>query len=857
MALFFMLDMKYLFLIRALSFFREKMHLKLIQTFLKKWSLVFSLSLFLSLSFNNHLKAESYSRSDIESAYIYRISSHISWPNSKKIKTYNIHVIGDDDAFNNALKKISALKKIHNKKINVTHSTKIEIPDGIHVLYISNKFQSHFDRLLKSINSRSILIISQGFNDQRKIMVNLIEKENKQVSFEINKANIINNNLGVDPDVILLGGTEIDVAALYKEGQLKLKSNEKELEKINASLSQNMAELLRRKKTISELEKNISYKEERIETYEIDIKNIQGKINKDKAALDKQREEIKRQTKSIESRKKLLDSQFEEIVNKKNTIVSQIVQIKSQALQLESNKIAITEQKKTIERQRLTTTALTVFSLIILIMVVMLYRGFKKQRDISQQLDKAIDEAKLTSQHKSIFLAHMSHELRTPLNAIQGFSELLLRNKNLDDVQARNIKTIHNSGLHLLSLVNDILDMSKVESGKIEIELEDLDFYKLINDVSLMMEERAENKNLGWSTDVEKSIPQYIRADAAKIRQVLINLVGNAIKFTEHGSISLHFVTLNIIDGIAKISCRVKDTGSGMTQDDAESIFTPFVQLDNSSKQIGTGLGLSISHQYATLMKGDIKVESQINIGSTFDFTFDVNVLDDFDEVIDEDEKYAHVSGLTPGQSKYKILIVDDNKDNTLLLEQILHILDFDIRCEYNGADAITTFSQWKPDLIWMDWRMPVMDGLTATQKIRQLDDGNEVKIVALTANAFKEQREEILKAGCNEIVYKPYDAKDIFKCMTEQLDVEYIYENIDDILKSDKKVRLSSDKLNLLPDELKSALKQAAIELDTEALMTLTDEIEKIDAEQAQACRNAIKNYDLKAIFTAFEAFE
>ena len=824
------------------------------------------------MAFNNVLQAESYSRSDIESVYIYRLSSHVSWPNSKNIEIYNIHVIGDDDAFNNALKKISRLKKIHNKRFKVTHSTKIEIPPGIQVLYVSNKFKTHFEDLFKRVGYRPILVISQGFNNKRNIMINLVEEESNQVSFEINKANIINNNLGVDPDIILLGGAEIDIAALYKEGQLKLKSNEDRLKKINSALRYKSAEFSKAKektnaleknirskeaemkKVTAELEKSILSKEELVDEYEVKIKGIQKKYNNDKAMLDRQSLEIEKQKKVIDERKKLLDSQFEEIVDKKNTIVSQVARIKSQSLQLVDNRNAIEKQKKIIERQKSTETGLITFSVIILIMILMLYRSFKKQKLVTQQLDMAIKEAKLTSQHKSVFLAHMSHELRTPLNAIQGFSELLLNNKSLDDIQVRNVNAIHNSGLHLLSLVNDILDMSKIEAGKIELVLKDLNFHKLINDVSLMMEERAENKGLAWNVSVDKSIPQYIRADAAKIRQVLINLSGNAIKFTENGSVSMHFVVLYMVDGVARICCRVKDTGSGMSQHDKELIFTPFVQLDNSSKQIGTGLGLSISNQYADLMKGDIKVESQIGIGSEFDFIFDVDVLDSFEESVDEDEIYSRVLGSKPGQNKYKILIVDDNKDNTLLLGQLLQVLNVDIRCEYNGADAITEFSEWQPDFIWMDWRMPVMDGLTATRKIRQLKEGNTVKIVALTANAFEEQREEVLEAGCNDIIYKPYNAKDIFKCMAEQLGVEYLYEDIGDTLKVKKEPRLSAYKLNLLPEVLKSALKQAAIELDTETLMTLTDEIEKIDAEQAQACRNTIKNYDLKAIFAVVE---
>jgi signal transduction histidine kinase/FixJ family two-component response regulator len=390
----------------------------------------------------------------------------------------------------------------------------------------------------------------------------------------------------------------------------------------------------------------------------------------------------------------------------------------------------------------------------------------------SHQLEQKAEEAETANRAKSEFLANMSHELRTPLNAILGFTQLLRRDPVLQEAQHEQLDIISRSGEYLLSLINDVLEMSKIESGRIVLNENDFDLYHLLDALESMFVLKAESRDLMLEFERSPQMPQYIRTDEGKLRQVLINLLDNAIKFTQLGSVTLRVV----ITQSDRLSFTVSDTGCGMTADELKQVFKPFVQSAAGLKsRQGTGLGLPISQRFVRLMGGDLTVESIPGLGTTFGFDLPLHAVDASQVAIPRPSR--RVLGLQPGQPDYRILVVEDRWENRQLLVKILTTVGFNVREAANGRLGVEIWQEWHPHLIWMDMRMPVMDGYEATQHIRSQIAGQSTIIIALTASAFEEMRSAILAVGCNDFVRKPFQEQTIFDKMAEHLGVRYIYD--------------------------------------------------------------------------------
>ena len=395
--------------------------------------------------------------------------------------------------------------------------------------------------------------------------------------------------------------------------------------------------------------------------------------------------------------------------------------------------------------------------------------------DIAERdLLRARDAAEAANRAKSVFLANMSHELRTPMNAILGFSRLLRRDKGITEEQRETLDIINRSGEHLLTLINDVLDMAKIESGRLRLEVSAFDLGEVLRDVTDMMHVRAEENGLELSLDQSSELPRYIRSDEAKLRQVLINLISNAVKFTERGGVT---VRVWVVGGDQNhLLMEVEDSGPGIGPEDQKRLFDPFVQLTESASQRGTGLGLTITRQFVQMMDGSITLESTLGKGSLFRVVLPVEPADATDVVVSADKMPGQIAGLAAGQPRYRILIAEDQQENQLLLSRLMTNLGLDVRIADNGEQCLVIFQEWPPDLVWMDWRMPVMDGIEATKRIRLLPGGQRVKIVAVTASAFKDQQQELLGAGMDDFVRKPYRVEEIYECLSRQLGLKYVY---------------------------------------------------------------------------------
>lgn len=431
--------------------------------------------------------------------------------------------------------------------------------------------------------------------------------------------------------------------------------------------------------------------------------------------------------------------------------------------------------------------------------------------------------AESASQAKSDFLANMSHELRTPLNAILGFAQLLRRSATLDAKQREHLDTILRSGEHLRNLINDVLDMSKIEAGKTILHPVDFDLYQLLQDLERMFQLKAEEKGITLRVKQSPDLPRYVRTDEGKLRQVLINLLNNAIKFTDQGSVTLISRSNREPDQDRKrtVHFAVVDTGAGISPDELDQLFEVFVQTRvGRISQQGTGLGLPISRKFIQLMGGDISVSSEVDRGSTFEFDVQVVTLN---ASLTETGGKPRVLALAPGQSEIRILIVDDNRENRLLMREILTPLGFSVKRARHGREAVTIWQKWQPHLIWMDVRMPILNGYEATEHIRTICAADPELlcpiIIAMSASSLEAESYDAHKHECDGFMRKPFRMSTVLERIQTHLDVEFIYENEEGetvrLNQADPSYRLLSESIVEVPQDQLNELERATLRID------------------------------------------
>ena len=602
-------------------------------------------------------------------------------------------------------------------------------------------------------------------------------------------------------------------------------------------------------------------------------------------------------------------------------------------------------------------------------------------------LQRAKEEADAANRAKSEFLANMSHELRTPLNAILGFTQLLMRDASLTQQHRHNLEIVNHSGEHLLALINDVLEMSKIEAGRITLYEETVDLFRLIRSLEGMMRFRADSKGLQLIFDIAPEVPQFIRTDEGKLRQVLLNLLGNAIKFTPAGQVSLQVtITTCITETCLKrqktysrtnpgealqpratvetnsvstdksenqspptqaLVFRVTDTGVGIPEAELETIFDAFVQAKVIERsQRGTGLGLAISRQFVRLMGGDIIAHSVLTKGSTL--IFDIPLIHTEAIQAGTSRPLAPIVAIAPGQPHYRLLVVDDQANNRTALSQLLTQVGFDVREATNGEEAIAVYQQYQPHLIWMDMRMPVMDGYEATRCIRKQgiwieeEEGGSnrgqgieteeesgvrsqapgvrsqelearsqelearsqelearsqelearsqepgvtppptthypppttpslphsptpfPKIIALTASVFEEKREAVMAAGCDDFVRKPYRNSIIFEKLARYLGVKYVYadtespESMAEITNTAADNGFASEELEKMSANWLEFLYQAAVQVDSDRLHELIQQIPESQKQLAQHLSQLIHQFEYDRIIDWIESIQ
>jgi PAS domain S-box-containing protein len=480
-------------------------------------------------------------------------------------------------------------------------------------------------------------------------------------------------------------------------------------------------------------------------------------------------------------------------------------------------------------------------------------------RDITERKQSELDKiarqsAEQANRAKSVFLANMSHEIRTPLNAVIGFAQILERDASLTPRQTEMLHTITRSGRHLLDLINDILDMSKIEAGRLELSPDDFCFYDLLDGLEIMFRSRAQAKELQFLIERDDNIPRYINADEGKLRQVMINLMGNAVKFTKTGGVAVRIrvetATVGCGDtkNVVRLMVEVEDSGPGISEDELGVIFEPFRQLAAGQKAGGTGLGLAVSRRLVELMGGNLTVKSQVGKGTCF--RFDVLVTPAEGVAPEMEQTMRQVIGIEPGTGSFRILVADDQKDNRDLLTALLEPLGFEIMEAVNGQEALDIFEAWSPHAVLMDMRMPTLDGYEATRRIKATEKGRNTPVIAVTASAFDDAEREVMATGVDGYVRKPFRPEEIFVVLEKCLGLRYVY--AEGSGQSPDKVDvqpLTREDLSALPVALRQAMRQTVDEGDMARLRELIIQVEEKEAATAHKLRNLANQYDYETL--------
>jgi len=468
----------------------------------------------------------------------------------------------------------------------------------------------------------------------------------------------------------------------------------------------------------------------------------------------------------------------------------------------------------------------------------------------NQDLDQARVAAESANHAKSLFLANMSHEIRTPMNAILGYAQILQRSPELQDKQRHAVETIHRSGDHLLNLINDVLDISKIEAGRMDLTPDNFDLREVVTNLGTMFALQCREKGLGWELEGLGEAPLPVHGDEAKLRQVLINLLGNAVKFTPEGQVALRLEVLPE----DRYRFQVSDTGAGMTQEEKQALFQPFQQGEAGMRQGGTGLGLTIAQRALGLMGSTIEVDSQQGEGSRFTFTVHLppaGATVDHADTVD----WTRVQALAPGHA-VKALVADDVAENREILAGMLGDLGVEVDVVENGQQALGSMKANLPDIVFLDIRMPVLDGLETMRLVQGNELWSQVKAVAVSASVLEHEKRMYLSSGFDEFLDKPFRFERVCECLADHLGVEFEYREQETAEAADGAEAADWSTVRL-PGELVASLRKAAELYNVTQLEEHLKQMEALGDEAGQLAthlRELRQQYDMDGIVGILE---
>lgn len=841
----------------------------------------------------------------IKTALIYKLFDYVEWPNENGISTFRIGVMGIEDDLYAEVVNTASYYKTRGRSFEVAKfSSHKDIKHPIHLLYIGASKKNEVVKVANFLRRKGVLLVTDGSEDKKDFMINFQRKGPKEgaLSFQINRSNIIFERLKLDRKIVMLGGTELDVAELFRESEYTLQKIKEELlakvsllsklsndidnqksalnhnvkllseqssiveaqkQKLEAqqnSLQEKEEMIVEKEKKLSsimhELDSTsveLSTKNDQLKKYQGDLEAIRQRFDASEKRLNNSEEDYRKSQEQLQSNLAIL-SQSEAKIRVLTQNIADSQEVLDQRRAEIEKKVAIIDSQRTLIAT-ISIIAVSIFSLTAALLVLNTARKKAlEQRDdanrelkqLYEELERAKEKADSASHEKSRFLTEMSHEIRTPLNVILGYSELMQYSEELSDEIIQKLAVINRSGEHLFKLINDILEMSKIESGSVSVVCEHFRLQSLLSDLDSMFGARCKMEGLQFHLECSHEEPVYLFADQGKIRQILINLIGNAIKFTKEGGIGVRVKVCSMNDNKLNLLAEVEDSGVGIAEGEQSKIFGAFKQTDSGLQSgKGTGLGLMISREYARKMGGDITFSSVEGQGTLFRLELPCE-LGDETAARSEDSGLRPI-GLAPHQPRFKILLVDDNDSNRDILKRILDPIGFILKEACNGVEAIIACDEWKPDLVLMDLRMSIMGGRDAIREIRTRYDKDILPIIVVTASAFESERREVIDIGANDYIRKPFKSIEILSKVSEWLKLEYIYEektttsnlNASDINETDLLAAI-----NRLPEALKNELRDAIDIGHAAQISKQIEEIAILEKDLAQVMRNLAREF-------------
>ncbi len=798
--------------------------------------------------------SQSAERENLIAVYVYRLAERIQWPDQESSSSFEFLIIDENNSVATALTEISRQRTLHGKQFKVRYSKHYEAGSAPQVIFLGREKLELYSDIYSRSARQPVLIISEGLGDSRSMMIDLSRKDPGVITFKMNKANLLNRQLEADADITLLGGTEVDIARLYREGQATLDQQNQKLEKLakDIRLSEDYSEGLAA--SLKAAERRISEQEALVSSYTLDIQAMEKTLDRlageittlstERNAL-REREEQKRLR--LEDMTAALNSKEEEFSRLQSRIAVSSRELEEYASRIDEQLATISAKEQEIDQLGVTVSSqnkyllLAAFTAFLLgLLALTSYRAFKNRQrlnttltEYARELEHSKKHAEQSARAKTTFLSNMSHELRSPLTSIIGFSSLIKQNHSISDELREHVDIINRSGEHLLALINDVLDLSKVEISNIEIDQIDFDIYNLLEEVVEMMVVNAESKGLYLRYEIADDCPRHARGDETKLRRVLINLLSNAIKFTHQGGVFIRVESDLASDDRFTLRCHVEDSGIGILEQNMKELFLPFSQVHHereaSGTSKGTGLGLSLSKQLLEYMGGSIRVASQFGKGSIFTFELPLS-LSSPAQVRMTHQEPPQIRAIKNSATPIKALVVEDIIESATYLRRVLESVGCHVTEAHSGIEAIEAFQNDPPDVIWMDRRMNQMDGLEATRNIRALPGGDDTVIVMVTASAFRDDKEKLLKMGLDDVVHKPYLPQEIYRCLEQLLQLEFEYEEVEgEFGTSDISYQTALETLSAMPEATLNELSAAFKSLDLDSSY---QEIAKLDAE-------------------------
>lgn len=719
-------------------------------------------------------QAQALNKHKITASYLYNFAKNIEWPDEQSMASFNIGFYGSDNPqLLNEIRTMAASVKLRNLPITVTQATTVNSLSRFHLVYVEQANNNMVSDIYDALGGQPVLLVTAEYPNQQLVMINLIT-DNDRLRFEVNRSNIINHGLQPLPELILNGGTEIDVARLYREGQAslvalqrQLQNREKTLNELSTAIDAQEAKNQRLETQLAMLNQSIQKSDALIADQNLLIQNQLDQIEQSKQERLRLLEEVEQRTQELDKQQQQLDAIVQQIDRREKRLAELNTTIKSQEDEILTQRQAIAGLDEKVDAQK---TALTylwgLVSLGMLLIITILIGYTIKRRDNQRLAEHSKDlqiakdrlaiakrKAEDASQAKSEFLSLMSHELRTPLQAIIGYTEVVIEELKLadDENHINDLTRVISNSERLLKLINGVLDLAKIESGRMELDLTEVKLSSLVDEAVSVVAPLLEKNAIQLNIDVDDGsfLPM---ADPEKILHILINLLGNASKFSPKGT-----VTIKALHQPNRIYISVADTGIGLSAEQQQQIFEPFRQADSGTtrKFQGSGLGLSITRQLCEMMGGSIEVESELGRGATFivDLPLPIELPPAFGRPgVDANADVAiHDSDIA--SNGQHIVMIDDDPAFLDIMARTLQSEGFLVHTAHDAETGLRLLQTIKPDVITLDLLLPDQHGWMLFESIKADADLQDIPVIIIS---IMDERKQVHKHQAEDYLTKP-----------------------------------------------------------------------------------------------------